>query len=170
MSSVSQVPTLYDLAPALQGLAWWLLNNGYSQHDAEAIVARVEDAGELASAVAAGLLAAEDEGAATDVYVEALPPVSFDSAAWGEDDEDRPTAEEPPYDPTPDDLADYMEWSAAVEARQLGMLLPAISGGAPEPDEDLAAERDEALAYDRFLDELAEERAAEDHVTGNPWF
>lgn len=135
-------------------------------YDGRAIVAAVTylaDHGELAGCTA---LMPEDEAAVTDAYVNALPAVDYDSDEWDDDGqlEPHPEYRGDIFEPTPDEWAAYHQFSQEIEAKRLGMLLP-ISGGAPDDDE-----RADALAYERFLDELAADREAEDRMTGNPWF
>ncbi len=74
-----------DLSPASQALTWWLLGHGYNQHTAEDIIGRVEESGELAGSVLAGLLDPADEEMATAAYIDAMGEVPADHPNW--DDE-----------------------------------------------------------------------------------
>ena len=70
------------LLPGAAALMAWLLEQNYSQVIREAIGRHVHTHGELAGAVAAGLLDREDEATATEVFIDALPDVPADSPAW----------------------------------------------------------------------------------------
>lgn len=69
---------------ALAALDAHLTDNHYSTWATSRILAHVRRTGELSGAVSAGLLEPSDEPAATDVYVDALPPVPLEDHAWGD--------------------------------------------------------------------------------------
>lgn len=78
-----QVPCLGDAPTAL---AAWLLSRDYSAVYRSAIVDHVRQTGELAGAVAAGLLDAEDEGPASEVFADCLPDVPAGDPSWDRPD------------------------------------------------------------------------------------
>lgn len=137
---------IIDMGQAGTALAAYLMARNYSAWSRRNILAHVERAGELAGAVALGLLDAEDEAEATEIFVANLPAEPMCHRDWDdesvildvelliqgahpwpiptlgpEDDDARefppPSIEPEPYDPTAEDEADYLAWLADREAR-----------------------------------------------------
>jgi hypothetical protein len=74
------------LLPGSAALMGWLLASDYAQHYREAIGGHAARHGELAGAVALGLLDREDEETAEWIFVESLPEVPYDDPAWDRED------------------------------------------------------------------------------------
>jgi hypothetical protein len=107
MLSASSSPARID--DALESLRWWLLDNHYSQHTAEAICAYTVA---HSTPVGSCYLEAEDAVGAAACYIAALPgPDPSDGSDWL-------PGEFPAFTPGPDDLADYGRWAEELEARR----------------------------------------------------
>lgn len=63
-------------------MSWWLRENHYIPHAREAVLAHTAEAGTPTGSI---YLDPEDEAAATEAFVGALPAIPFDSAEWGDD-------------------------------------------------------------------------------------
>jgi hypothetical protein len=141
-------------AKPLAALGEWLLENHYSQHAAESIVAH---AGRHGTPFGSPYLHAGDEAGASAAFVDAMEPVPYDSIDWGavvppelEDWADGPDSPPIPGRAGRIDPAARRRWQAA----ELGVA--PISGGAPEPFEPSEADWAD---YRRYAEEL-EARAA----------
>lgn len=71
-----------------------------------------------------------------------------------------PDPEPEPFEPSPEDWADYHAWTVEIEARRLGIL--PIAGGAPEPAGPTAEDVAEARAYCAAIDAIEQARRVED--------
>jgi hypothetical protein len=148
------------LRPGLAALIGWLLDHSYSSH----MIGRIEGHAAVHGTLAGSLIEPEDEPAAEEAFISALPVVGNDSPAWDDpsvflDAETLlaggyvhvplealvpPELEPEPFAPSEEDEA----FLAALEAAAV----PPVSGGAPAgpTDEDLA----EALETCRRADRL----------------
>jgi hypothetical protein len=125
-----------EYRPGLVVLVTWLLENDYSTH----AIHHIEDFVAVHGTLAGSMIDPEDEAAAEEAFVSALPAVAGDSEAWDDpsvflDVELLAAGRHPlPFGPEPEgDIRDFA--AAALE----DLPLPSISGGAPEPSpEDLA--------------------------------
>jgi hypothetical protein len=133
-----------DNASALAALHGWLMDQHYSQHATEQIVAHTALEG---TPTGCPYLDRESEETATEVFIEAMPPVDPFDAAWDTPDAlldvellaegTHPTPfPEEVYHPSEEDLADYDRWLADLERRREreAEAVPPVAGGAPEPE------------------------------------
>lgn len=113
--------TLYadnPLRPGLDALSWWLEQQHYSQHAREMILARTAEEGTPSGCV---YLEGEDEAAASECFVAALPAVPYDSPQWGEADLIEavpPVAGGGPFEPSAEDWDDYRRHCEEMDRRE----------------------------------------------------
>jgi hypothetical protein len=134
------------------------------QHAREAILAHTAAEG---TPTGCAYLDVEDEAAATEAFVEALPAVAFDSAEWGDDgpdDADRSIPAgavlvPPELEPLDDHPGESYEEAAPV--------LPPIAGGAPEP---YRPTEDDWREYREHFDRLDRLEAIDRDIPEQPRF
>jgi hypothetical protein len=145
------------LRPGLAALVEHLMMRDYSSH----AIGRIFDFVACNGTLEGSLVEDDDMAAAEACFVDALRPVPYDSAAWGDDGEDDPTGEFPTaelLEALGHEEATCISHEAgdgAVIARKMidAGTLPPIAGGAPtyEPDD---LDWREYSAWSRHLEEL----------------
>jgi hypothetical protein len=149
-----------SLKPGLAALVGWLLDHHYSSH----AIGRIENFVAVHGTLAGSMVDPEDEAAAEEAFVAALPEVAGDSPAWDREDifmdvELLAAGIHPwPIPAVGDD--DRMEPDDFAAAALEDLALPPVAGGSPD-DESEPSEADwrdysewsEALEMKRWYDE-----------------
>jgi hypothetical protein len=149
-----------SLRPGVAALAEWLRDHGYSAFATERVLNHVAVTGCLASAE---YLDREDEEAATEVFIDALPEVAGDSPAWDREDvflDAEMLADNVHPWPIPtvgdDDRTEPDDFAAAALE---DLALPPVCGGS-----------EEAEAFEPSPDDLADFAAWSDAVAMRRWY
>jgi hypothetical protein len=96
---------------AFVALERWLRENHYSEHAIDQLVAHAHAEG---TPTGSPYLDREDEAAASEVFVEAMPAVPYGSPLWGSG----PLRGGAPevFTPSAEDWADYRRWTERLDA------------------------------------------------------
>jgi hypothetical protein len=114
-----------SVSHALEQLGVLLDDYGYSPRARDEVLAYTEQEGTPSCCPS---LDAEDEADACEVYASEMEPVDFGDPRWGSTEDIDSVDVVPPvsggspevteFDPTAEDLADYHQWSEALDARR----------------------------------------------------
>jgi hypothetical protein len=179
-STTTSIPLYCNpaLRPGLAALAEWLRERDYSAYAAERVLGHVAATGCLATAA---YLDREDEEAATEAFVAALPDVAGDSPAWDRDDVFldvemlRAGTHPAPFGPEPDgpDDGDRSIPAGTVLVppvlEDMAAALPPISGGSPDDDgPEFIPSPEDLQDYGRWSEDLDRRREMLSWYERNP--
>lgn len=119
-----------QLRNGLAALVELLMDRDYSSH----AIGRIFDFVACNGTLEGSLIEEEDMADAEAAFVDALPEIAFDSPAWGEAElmpitGGAPEPEEPPFEPTGEDWADYRAFAEEIERRALLARMSAAPSG-----------------------------------------